>query len=131
MSMNARLLAQVSTQFVGLHRWPDAPPNVYFLAYPHRHRFLVRVDVPQLHDNRDVEYLTLQAAVESVVATLPHTRRDDLVVCPDYGTLSCEQMARHIGHTLRARFGFSTLVCAVSEDGENGASVVVTRGDDA
>lgn len=100
-----------TTRFEGFHRWPDAPPEVAFLAVRHRHVFHVRVEVAVEHNDRDVEFIMLKRAVEQWIET---RRLTDAVA-----NWSCERWADEL---LQA---FDAERVEVSEDGENGA--IVTR----
>jgi hypothetical protein len=105
----------VTSEFVALHRWPDAADPVEFLKHPHRHLFKVRLVVEVTHDNRDVEFLTL---------------KDELINFTYPGRFpieaSCETMAKTI-LVVFTEHGYSVKSCEVSEDGENGAIVTVTE----
>lgn len=103
----------VTTQFVGLHHWPEAPSHVGFLRYPHRHCFGVEVEIAT-SSSREVEFFTAKRMVDAAVADL----RKDLIKNPSY---SCEQMAEYIG--LRIERIYEVKSVQVDEDAENGATV--------
>lgn len=98
----------VTTKFMAYHRWKDAPPEVSFLRYWHRHLFHVRVDVPVSHGNRDVEFFTLKEKLQQHLRDVWEGTRFEF---------SCEQIA----DALLAKF--DAFKVEVSEDGENGATV--------
>ncbi len=104
----ARVIATVTIE--GFHYWPDAAGPVDFLSVRHRHRFLVRAEMPVCHDDRDVEFITLGRQV------CGHLTRLHGDPC-EFGAMSCEMIARE----LVAALGLSA--CEVWEDGENGARV--------
>lgn len=113
----------VTHRFVGHHNWPDAPPHRAYLRDQHRHVFHVRVEVPVTHDDRDIEFHDLLSAVEAACMLLGTARNhtDPAVVFLD--SMSCEQIAVNIAHTVRNRWDHVAFVsCEVSEDGENGAT---------
>ena len=92
------------TSFEGFHSWPAAPGQVSYLRARHRHVFHVRVDVPVMHGDRDVEFITLKHRVDEWIRTEAGASR------------SCEQWAEAIGKA------FNAVAVEVSEDNENGAT---------
>ena len=46
----------VTFQKEGIHKYPDAPDEVEFLRYPHRHIFKFKVQIDVEHDDRDIEF---------------------------------------------------------------------------
>ena len=113
-----RLLTTViiSTEFVGFHRWPDAPEHVSYLSSLHRHVFKVKIGVKVTHDNRDVEFITLKETVDYWIRenTFPQH-------------FSCEMMCDAIAEFLSNEFDVAFV--EVSEDGENGAISIYERVD--
>lgn len=100
----------VRFQVEGFHRWPDAPPEVGFLAHPHRHVFHVEARKAVNHANREIEIILLKRSLLVQIA-------DAYGTPADFGALSCEE----IGLVLLTRNGLSEV--RVIEDGENGAVV--------
>lgn len=99
-------------RFVGWHSWPEAPNKRAYLASPHRHLFLVRVEVNVLHDDREIEFHDLGDAVAEGCA--PYVRA---------GARSCETMARELRLFLLELWPGRDFCVEVSEDGEFGAKV--------
>jgi len=95
---------RVRSQFVGWHKWTDAPDNVAFLRDFHRHVFKVELVVPVRHGDREVEFFTLQKQLDGFLAR-NYAGRKFLE--------SCEQIAENIGVNFQAH------EVTVSEDGEN------------
>jgi len=95
--------------FEGFHRWKDAQGEVKFLSYPHRHKFHVKAWKLVTHNDRQVEFITLQRQV--LEFCLKHASQGPTI---DY---SCETWAEH----LMDKFDLER--CEVSEDGENGAVI--------
>lgn len=126
--MTPAIYVWIKTQFEALHHWPDAAGSVAYLRNPHRHMFHVRVDVRVSDGDRQVEFITLKHLVDNIIMT--HVPKDS--------TWSCEHMANAIGDELRQYFrqaallsskpevtlGFAELVVRVSEDDENGATLI-------
>lgn len=101
----------VTTQFEGIHCYPDAPDEVAFLRSPHRHMFHVRATLEVFHDDRELEFILVKRALDQFVTgdALQHR--------------SCEMIAREILNFLRAKYGVRSSAVEVSEDGENGATI--------
>lgn len=96
----------ITTQFVGFHKWDDAPNEVIFLRNKHRHLFKVRVWFKVTHDDRELEFLLMKKKVEDYLEAFEFRQ--------DVG--SCEMICKELVD-IDARI---TKV-EVSEDGENGA----------
>lgn len=114
----------VTTQFEGLHRWKDAPEEVSFLRAYHRHVFHVRFEVEVTKENREIEFILLKRELDLFIKILFADNKMDE---------SCESIAKKIldfmtrkRHICEGR----AAICEVSEDGENGAIVEITRGGD-
>jgi len=105
------LWAYTTFQFEGYHRWLNAPDEVAFLRFKHRHIFHCKVHIEQLHHDRDIEYILCRHwLIGDVVARLD---REDLG--------SCEMIAEAIGKEIQLRYTDRLYKVDVSEDGENGA----------
>jgi len=99
----------ITTRFEGFHRWKDAPKEVSFLRELHRHVFHVRLGKHVNGMDREIEFITLKRDVDFYIAEHLDGQVFDL---------SCEMLAAQ----LLGEFGASFV--EVSEDGENGATVV-------
>lgn len=121
------------TQFEGLHHWPEAPEPEHYLRSPHRHLFVVELDLEVFHHDREVE---INAATRWLTALLPTLatqspdggQSDPLPTgtggAPDLGRQSCEQLAAAVADAALDRYGRRRrLRCAVLEDGILGAGV--------
>lgn len=105
----------------GIHCYPEAATNknledVKFLANPHRHIFKFRVEVPVMHDNRDIEFIQLKRYCESLYT--------DRVL--DLNYKSCEMIAEDLALKIKNKYNLDFLVVEVSEDGENGATILLS-----
>lgn len=100
----------------GFHRWPDAPPNRTYLAAKHRHLFHVTATVEVGHSNREVEFHDLHDIIRTWWGGT------DLGI-RDWGTASCEVMARELLDHLSDDHDLTPVRVEVSEDGEAGAIV--------
>jgi hypothetical protein len=114
----------VKFQKEGIHCYPAAAtdPNlatgdeydVSFLATPHRHIFHFEVNIQVFDDDRDIEFIQFKRWLEK---------------CYSNGTLelnhkSCEMIARELNATITARYPGRKTLISVSEDDENGASLI-------
>ena len=105
----------VTTEFSALHRWPDAEGSVAFLSHPHRHKFHVEVRIEVEHDDRELEFFTIQQEL-------------DIVCTHGWGEeASCEHMATVILNHFVERYDRRCKV-EVWEDKENGAMVETVDG---
>lgn len=113
--------ATIKTQFEGVHNYPDAPDEVSYLRYPHRHIFYVTVELDVFSDDREIEFIMLKHKLNQWL----NTQKNSVGVI-ELGTTSCEQMGERIIRCLAAVVEGQKereLVVAVSEDNENGANV--------
>lgn len=118
MQADEELTIWVTFSRVGFHCWPDAPAHRKYLASAHRHLFEVKVEVPVLHDDREVEFHDL---LDVAATGWPEDEQ--------LGARSCEMLARMIGTRVLARYrSLAWVVVTVSEDGEAGATCKLGRG---
>ena len=103
----------VTFQKEGIHKYPDAPDEVDFLRYPHRHMFHFKVQIEVYNDDRDIEFFIFKRWLESLYA-------DDILQL-DYK--SCEMMADDLAKQIKDKYPDRQLSIDVSEDGENGCHV--------
>jgi hypothetical protein len=117
---------QVKTNFVGWHHWPDAPKEVKFLSYRHRHIFNVTVFIPVSHDDRDLEFFLVKAEIDSYLNTEFHTNVQGI---KELGTNSCEMICKKIGNHITGVYHPKFFRVTVQEDEENSASTVFVKKD--
>lgn len=110
----------IKTQFEGIHCYPDAPDEVSFLRYPHRHIFHVIVELDVFDDDREIEFIMAKHKLNKWLEA-----KKDFNGVVQMGTTSCEQMAKAI-ITFMADIVPSgnkrEIFVTVMEDGENGAT---------
>lgn len=102
----------VRWQFSGIHFYMDAPADVSFLKHPHRHLFKCSAQIEVFHDDRELEFLMVQAKLKRKFG--------------DGGkrNMSCEMIAKDVVKFLQNRYGKKRAYkVEVSEDGENSAIV--------
>ena len=103
----------VTFQKEGIHKYPDAPDEVDFLRYPHRHMFHFKVQIEVYDNDRDIEFFIFKRWLESLYA--------DNILQLDYK--SCEMMADDLARQIKDKYPQRRLAIDVSEDGENGCHV--------
>ncbi len=106
-------------QVEGLHNWTNCPlEEVDYLRVPHRHMFHIKAYAAVSHADRDIEFICLKHRIQEYFHASKYW--DDTRKLCNFGSMSCEMIARElIEH-------FNLTECEVSEDGENGARLVVT-----
>lgn len=103
----------ITTQFVGIHNYPDAPDEVIYLRVPHRHIFHVKVAIDVFHDDRDLEFILFKQYVES------------LIKGGNMSFKSCEMIACELIDTISLRYPERSITVNVSEDNENGCELTL------
>lgn len=98
----------------GIHKYPDAPEGVVFLRNPHRHIFHFRVTVDVFHNDRDIEFILFKRELENQYTggTLEMNHK------------SCEMLAEELIGYISTTYPGRNISVEVSEDGENGATLV-------
>lgn len=107
----------VTFQKEGIHKYPDAPNEVEFLRYPHRHIFKFKVQIEVYNDDRDIEFFIFKRWLESLYT-------DDTLEL-DYK--SCEMIADDLAKEIKDKYSGRWLAIDVSEDGENGCHIEYPR----
>lgn len=111
MSMNKQTFICVKFGKEGIHRYPDAPDDVEFLRYPHRHIFHFTVTIEVFHDDRDIEFIRFKRELEALYS--------DNILDIDY--MSCEMLADDLADYISEHYPDRRLKIEVFEDDENGA----------
>ena len=124
MMNNDQSMIWVTFRKEGIHMYPAAATDpklatgdeydVSFLGTPHRHIFHFKVFIQVFQDDRDIEFIQFKRWLEK---------------CYSDGTLelnhkSCEMIARDLNTTITTRYPGRKTIIDVSEDGENGASLL-------
>jgi len=109
----------VTFQKEGIHKYPAAATDpklesVSFLGVTHRHIFHFRVTLDVFHNDRDVEFIMFKRELEALYGN---------------GTLqmdyqSCEMLAESLIEYISSKYPERKISVEVSEDGENGATLV-------
>ena len=114
----------VRFQKEGIHKYPAAAtdPNlatgdeydVSFLATPHRHIFHFEVTIEVFHNDRDIEFIQFKRWLEN--------QYSQGILQLDYK--SCEMISDDLYDVIATRYPERNVVIQVSEDNENGATIV-------
>jgi len=114
----------VRFQKEGIHKYPAAAtdPNlatgdeydVSFLATPHRHIFHFEVTIEVFHNDRDIEFIQFKRWLEN--------QYSQNILALDYK--SCEMISDDLYEVIATRYPDRNVVIRVSEDNENGATIV-------
>jgi hypothetical protein len=106
----------------GVHCYPEALVNpeledVKFLGYPHRHMFHFYVKIDVKHSNRDIEFIQFKRWLESLY--------DGGVI--ELNNKSCEMIAEDVIMEIKDKYDLRYIEVDVSEDKENGATLVYKK----
>lgn len=103
----------VRTQFVGFHKYENAPDEVAFLKNTHRHLFKVSCELETFHNDRELEFFMVHMTLEREILPFVQLKLE-----------SCEQMASRILDGLINAYGTHRYYSVVvSEDGENDGKI--------
>ena len=121
---HAKRMIFVTFQKEGIHMYPAAATDpalatgdeydVRFLGTPHRHIFHFNVAIEVFHNDRDIEFIQFKRWLENLYKG---------------GTLelnykSCEMISDDLYEQIATRYPDRNIVIQVSEDNENGATIV-------
>jgi len=122
----AKRMIWVTLRKEGIHKYPaalDDPKlktgdkyDVSFLGYPHRHIFHFNIAIQVFHNDRDVEFIQFKRWIEGLYSG------DQGVLSLDYK--SCEMISDDLYEAIASRYPNRDIEITVSEDGENGATIV-------
>lgn len=87
--------------------------DVSFLGHPHRHVFHFKVKISVEHNDRDIEFIQFKRWLEGLYGEkleLDHK--------------SCEMIAEELAQVIHKRYPKRNFEIEVSEDGENGCTLV-------
>ena len=120
----AKRMIFVTFQKEGIHMYPAAATDpalatgdeydVSFLATPHRHIFHFEVSIEVFHNDRDIEFIQFKRWLEN--------QYSQNILQLDYK--SCEMISDDLYEVIATRYPDRNIVIQVSEDDENGATIV-------
>lgn len=112
----------ITTSFIGIHCWPNAPERRSYLRSPHRHLFNVRVSVSVQESDREIEYHDLK---DQVIAMLPASSVRQTDDTNPYLNFSCEHHAERIAAEVADMYPHRSISVTVDEDGECGSTITL------
>ena len=122
--MLAKRYIWVTFQKEGIHKYPAAATDptlatgdeydVSFLATPHRHIFHFDVAIEVFHNDRDIEFIQFKRWLEN--------QYSQNILQLDYK--SCEMISDDLYEVIATRYPDRNIAIQVSEDNENGATIV-------
>ncbi len=101
----------IRTQFESFHCWPDAPDDVSFLRFTHRHIFHVETSIAGHHLDRSLEFFQIKRNIDNFFKE---------TVFPL--SSSCEYMAAELLKYLE-QLNYTVNYISIFEDNENGARI--------
>jgi len=121
---NALRTIFVRFQKEGIHKYPAAATDsalatgdeydVSFLATPHRHIFHFEVSIEVFHNDRDIEFIQFKRWLEK--------QYSQGILELNYK--SCEMISDDLYEVIATRYPDRNIAIQVSEDNENGATIV-------
>jgi len=87
--------------------------EVSFLGVPHRHIFHFRVEIEVFHNDRDIEFILFKRWLESLFQDKINANHK-----------SCEMLSDDLASLIQDKYPTRELKIEVSEDGENGSSIM-------
>jgi hypothetical protein len=121
---NALRTIFVRFQKEGIHKYPAAATDptlatgdeydVSFLATPHRHIFHFEVSIEVFHNDRDIEFIQFKRWLEN--------QYSQGILELNYK--SCEMISDDLYEIIATRYPDRNIAIQVSEDDENGATIV-------
>lgn len=114
--LTGKTVILVRNRFESLHCWPEAPDEVFYLRSMHRHVFHIDSEIEVGHDNRELEFIMVQHAIDDFLKGKSW----------DFWT-SCETIAKTLAKFIYETYGDRDIVVAVREDNEHGAKFTYKR----
>ena len=106
----------VTLQKEFIHQYKDAPEEVAYLRYPHRHIAHIMVQIEVYNNDREIEFIMLKHKLEE------HLNLTDLT------NNSCETIADEILSFVQSEYDVNRdIEIVVSEDGENGCKLMYKK----
>ena len=112
-----RMSIWVTGAFVGWHNYPEAPEDVGYLQFPHRHKFNWKVEIfTKVGIDRELEFHLTQLMITNYLIRSINVQ----------STGSCEMIAQLISTIVLDHIGHYDHTITVDEDGECGACYYVS-----
>ena len=102
----------ITTEFIASHAWFTCNlPDVGYLKNEHRHRFTVCMKWDVMHNDREIEFISMKALVDVYISETFTNRFLE--------NMSCEDIAQNLF------LKFNPVFISIFEDGENGAEIEI------
>ena len=98
-----------------IHQYKDAPEEVAYLRYPHRHIAHIQVKVEVFDNDREIEFIVFKHWLEEHITINKLTNR------------SCETIAELIIDQIQSLYKDRDIEVIVSEDNENGCQLYYNK----
>lgn len=109
----------VKNQFEGIHRYKDAPEEVYFLRDYHRHIFTIKTKIEVFGEDRELEFILVKRLIDNFLTIKKEGKTFWLL-----DNMSCEQIGLMLWNFLKQKYGKERkITIEVSEDDENSAII--------
>lgn len=117
--MTKQLFIYITDTFELIHYYKDAPKEVAYLAYPHRHLAHIKVKIEVFHNDREIEFIMFKHEIRNYIWQI----RTEMV-----SNLSCEKIAEMIVQYIQDDYGKDRdIIVEVNEDNENGCEVIYRK----
>ena len=113
-----QMFIYVTTQTEFIHRYPDAPDEVAYLRYPHRHLLHVKAKIEVYSNDRELEFIMVKHELSHFLFSLGSDNIEQ----------SGEDVACSVLQFLQNKYGTDRDVeITISEDGENGCELIYRK----
>jgi len=107
--MSKKVFIYVTTQTEFIHQYKDAPDEVSYLRYPHRHVAHIQVKIEVFNNDREIEFIMFKHFIE------------DNINISSLSNKSCESIADDLLEVIQNTYGcHRDIEITVNEDNENG-----------
>lgn len=108
----------IQTQKEGYHYWKNAPEEVSFLRYVHRHMFHIKIAISVIENDRELEFFLFKKDVVAIINYIWKIKKleNSTIGAP----LSCEHIGTEIKSKLYELYPDRYILIEISEDNENG-----------
>ena len=114
-------MISIKTNIEGFHFWKNAPKEVGFLKYPHRHIFYFHVAISVLHDDRELEFFIFKKFINDCIDFI--WIEHGLNLWNKCDEMSCEMISNELAKMINKKYSKRDIVIRVSEDDENGSFI--------
>lgn len=101
----------IKHSFEGFHKYEDAPDDVKYLRYHHRHLFKLKVYIEISNNNRDIEFHQFKKFIQYCIKE------------ENFNLKSCEQMSNDLHLLIVHEYPGREIKIELSEDGECGCEM--------